>query len=895
MSNDLRDLFKRELDQIPLQPAETWVPERRRPILLPRLAWRAPLALLAALVVLVVAVVGGRQLATFRDHNAATPGIVAGKALYLSPSFNGSGWIQIDPTNLKDLSSKPLLDIAPSTTNSSEAEVSTDGSTIIVNEFNGGAVTQRVYDARTGQLRGYFVPEVAMVVDDLSADGSLAMGRVGDNRSPVDGEKVIVSVADGHVVRHVPATSLPGVVQARPTAADLSAIYYVLTPTAVSLISTSPQEWPYSLVVQSTLTGALSGPIPLPGILARTFDAGPVSNLTALTVRPAIAMSADGRRLAALSNDGGTLDVVDLRTLAVSSVTVHKRTSLIDLLSPLVAEAKTLNDQEQQAMAFTPDGSAVISWVTETHYDDVNGPTRTTRGIQRVDLATGLVTAENSSSDGIYGFVMSPDGQNVYLVVRTQEPPNPLYVLRRLDATSLEVKAERTLPDYAELQLLAAPTAAAAAVTPTPPTRTQAPVGCPRARLEYLIEGFFTMYNAHHSADLSNLFKTQQSAAAGGFSDYSDNPGVPVHITNVGKLLAYWEQRFAAGDRFDTHNVTYPPEGSTPTTANPIATFTRSFAGGTQQGNIQFDCSDGLLVAVRLSSDYPGWESRDAFGVQFSVPAAWNGPADIDTQKGPGAPKNWLVFTDAGGSTQVSVWLVDDTAEHFAATRLQGSDRRTLTISDAGQSRDVIEVHATAIWSGPTGAGSYDNRHLVVQVTPTLAADVFVSAPRINGPSSLTPEQVQLQDRISVRLAAGTDLAAAQTHVVDGYTFTAQLLFDHAYGASAADAAHFSGLEGVGLACTWSRTGNDVGKAEFLFGPAAAPTSLAGYTNLTHGTSGNRIGGFPDAASSDTSETHAVCAVRDAILDHGIEVVVQFTRQAGTTVVSQVAFNPWRR
>ena len=114
MSNDLRDLFKRELDQIPLQPAETWVPERRRAILLPRLAWRAPLAVLAALVVLVVAVIGGRQLATFREQNAATPGVVAGKALYLSPSFNGSGWIQIDPTTLKDLSSKPLLDIAPS-------------------------------------------------------------------------------------------------------------------------------------------------------------------------------------------------------------------------------------------------------------------------------------------------------------------------------------------------------------------------------------------------------------------------------------------------------------------------------------------------------------------------------------------------------------------------------------------------------------------------------------------------------------------------------------------------------------------------------------------------------------------------------------------------------------
>jgi hypothetical protein len=471
-------------------------------------------------------------------------------------------------------------------------------------------------------------------------------------------------------------------------------------------------------------------------------------------------------------------------------------------------------------------------------------------------------------------------------------------VLRRLDAASLELKAERTLPEYAELQVLAAPTPAATIATPTPPTRTEPSVGCTQERLVYLVEGFFTMYNAHHSADLGNLFKTQLPAAAGGFSDYSDDPGVPVHFSNTGKLLAYWDQRFAVGDRFDTHTVTYPPVGATQATGNPTATFTRSFVGGTQQGNIQFDCSGGLLVAVRMSSDYAGWEWRDAFGVQFSVPSAWKGPVDIDTQKTGGAPKNWLVFTDASGSTQVSVWLIDDTAEHFAATRLttsQGSERHSATLTDAGQSRDVIEAHAQASWYGPTGAGSYDNRHLVVQVTPTLAADVFVSAPRINGPSSVTPEQIQLQDRVTVRLSAGTDLAAAQTHDVDGYTFTAQLLFDPAYGLKAADPSHVSGLEGVGLACTWSRTGSDVGNAQFLFGPASAPASLSGYSSVTRGTSGNRSGGFPVAASTDAGETHTACLVRDASGDHGVEVVVLFTRQAGTTVVSQVAFNPWRR
>ena len=93
-----------------------------------------------------------------------------------------------------------------------------------------------------------------------------------------------------------------------------------------------------------------------------------------------------------------------------------------------------------------------------------------------------------------------------------------------------------------------------------------------------------------------------------------------------------------------------------------------------------------------------------------------------------------------------------------------------------------------------------------------------------------------------------------------------------------------------------SRTGPDrAGGAQFLFGPAGAPAELAGYANVSTGTTGNRTGGFPVAAAGDAAETHAVCAVRDTAGEHGIEVVVRFTRQAGTTVVRQVAFDPWRR
>lgn len=474
MSDDLRDLFKKELDRIPLRPAEAWVPVARRRATRPRITWRVPVAIGAAAIVLIVAVAGGRQLAAFREQAVAAPGVVAGKALYLSPSFNGSGWVQIDPDTLQDLSGKPLLDIGPSSTNSSATLVSQDGSTILVSDYSAGTVTRRIYDARTGRLRGTFVPEVPMTIDSLSADGQLVLGRPGDNRTPITAEKLIASVADGHLLRQVPPTGELGPIMARPVAPDLSAVYYFVTPAGI-LDTANPRSLPYSLVVQSTVTGAVTGPIALPDIAAATVLTGPVGGQTFLDVRPAVAISPDGTRLAALSTGGRTLVTVDTRSLAVTTVAVQRKSSLLDLFRPLIAEAKTPNDEERVSAAFTPDGTALISFITATHYNGELAPTRTTRGLQRIEVATGLVTADAFPIGGIYGLVISPDGRSIYLIVRAQEPPTPLYVLRRLDAQSLELKAERGLPDYAEIEVLAAPGPQAArlpAPLPTAPRRS---------------------------------------------------------------------------------------------------------------------------------------------------------------------------------------------------------------------------------------------------------------------------------------------------------------------------------------------------------------------------------------------------------------------------------------
>ena len=473
MSNDLHDLFKKELEQIPLRPAETWVPQRRRGSVLPNRAWRAPLAIMAAVVVLVAALIGGRQLANFRSQTAATPGVVAGKAIYLSPSFNGSGWIQIDPITLRDFTGRPLMDISPTSANNFDTVISADGSTIIVGEFTAAGAQRSIYDGRTGQLRGYLTPEVPMVIDYLSADGRSALGRLSTNSNALTDPKAIISTETGRVIRAIPAGPALwtyGVL----AAPDLSTIYYIVTPVPLSEtgLDVSVQQ-PLSLIVQNTSDGKLSAPVVLPGMtFGNQLSASPPTS-----VGTSVALSSTGRQLAFLSYDGATLDVVDMGSLAVTTRGVHRKTSLFDGLGVVVAEAKELIDQQWIDMRFTPDGTALVVITTNIHYGG-ESPVRTTRGLRRIEVATAEITADVSPAGGIYSTLISPDGADLYLVVRSQEPPNATYALRRLDARTLELKTERALPDYAELKLVAAPAPREVRPSPTLPTATEPSISC---------------------------------------------------------------------------------------------------------------------------------------------------------------------------------------------------------------------------------------------------------------------------------------------------------------------------------------------------------------------------------------------------------------------------------
>jgi hypothetical protein len=209
---------------------------------------------------------------------------------------------------------------------------------------------------------------------------------------------------------------------------------------------------------------------------------------------------------------------------------------------------------------------------------------------------------------------------------------------------------------------------------------------------------------------------------------------------------------------------------------------------------------------------------------------------------------------------------------------------------------DSLGIHATAL--GPGRGVVVWSTSASARTTPwgTVVFDVNSKPIGDGGCWRIARSDVSAGDPgIVVDLGrTATDLAAAQVVDVDGYRFSAQLLLDRAYGLHAADAARTSGLEGVGLDCTWTRVGPDLPDAIELFGPPATPAGLATWTPLTSGTRGGRTGGLPVSASLDPGATAVLCGMRDGSGEHGVELFIWFTRGSNTTTVTSLSVIPWR-
>jgi hypothetical protein len=154
----------------------------------------------------------------------------------------------------------------------------------------------------------------------------------------------------------------------------------------------------------------------------------------------------------------------------------------------------------------------------------------------------------------------------------------------------------------------------------------------------------------------------------------------------------------------------------------------------------------------------PDWSIHEAAGLRIAAPTAWLGPDVLPATDSAGGPRAWIVFRDRSGAEAVTLmtWR-DATASALASAqyeseRPRGDAPTELTVADGTQARTVIAMSAYAHWSGTTGAGTYECRHLYVQVEPTFVAAVIACGPHVKGNSTPNPQLRRVQEQVALHL-----------------------------------------------------------------------------------------------------------------------------------------------
>jgi hypothetical protein len=163
--------------------------------------------------------------------------------------------------------------------------------------------------------------------------------------------------------------------------------------------------------------------------------------------------------------------------------------------------------------------------------------------------------------------------------------------------------------------------------------------------------------------------------------------------------------------------------------------------------------------APQASSTPPAdWSVHEAAGLRISAPSDWTGPEVLPAMDALGRPREWIVFRDAAGNETVTLMTWPDaTASAIATTQYQselpqGASPKELTVVDGTSARTVFVVTGYAQWSDSSGGGSYECRHLFVQVDPRFVADVIACGAHVKGNSTPTPKLRDAQEQVALRL-----------------------------------------------------------------------------------------------------------------------------------------------
>lgn len=314
-------------------------------------------------------------------------------------------------------------------------------------------VTFVVRDGRSGAERARFHPPGSVWASTwprLSADGSLlAIEGYPDRQAASGGPLVwwyVMDTQDGELV---------GVVEAAeedhwgywldPVGRRL---YYLAWPGQRQL-PTEPSQ--LRIVAHDLATGTEVGRLAVPDVPYGSWETAPGEWAAAL---PGVALSPDGRQFAVVHPDRSAVTLIEAAHLRVErTVGLERPASMRDRLLgllPLVpreAAAKGADERTYVSAVYGPDGRHLyLSW-DEYRAADTEQPRRT--GLMVVDPGSGTILAE-TALDGdtwVSELVPAPDGRSVY-VTTTWALGDGRLVLQRLDATRLEVLAERVFEGY---------------------------------------------------------------------------------------------------------------------------------------------------------------------------------------------------------------------------------------------------------------------------------------------------------------------------------------------------------------------------------------------------------------------------------------------------------------